>query len=468
MESAASGGGSGARSSSPEWVADAESSEVLSRLPELMRSTDQSLAYALAVLERVACQVDDERQTRAMLRVLVLHATPHPALTRQLVEVIGCHENPTWLVEVAAQLCDSGEGGIDMIVEQYKELLSRDRAFLVPVIGSLGELPLPAALKGQVLGMMQESLSIVDEADVPTVVRALLASLSPSTRVSIVRTLRQHATSLPSSSLPLVVELVGSALRADGAAASAYLQAVRRERGALSSLDIAILVVLGSRRGDRGSVHTVVLGCVRAGTLRLETLRATIGAPSHELEGGEAGGVHLLDMSYTPTWLALVDSLGRHATAGEERVAAVIVAVYTTLFSAHVMARFEIVGALLRASIAPPLVTLQPTARPAARASAASGRPAAVAASWCGGMCGMVADSASRALVALASSELSALSDYAHLMEEALYHVAGERLAYERLCAVLGAMAAAKDGLLGNLLVFCRKQLFSEIGRAHV
>ena len=135
---------------------------MLRRLPELMRSTDQSLSYALAVLERVACQTDDEKHTRALLRMLELHATPHPALTRQLVEVIGCHEHPTWLVEVAAQLCDSGESGIDMIVDLYKELLSRDRAFLVPVIGSLGELPLPASLKGQVLGMMQESLSIVE------------------------------------------------------------------------------------------------------------------------------------------------------------------------------------------------------------------------------------------------------------------------------------------------------------------
>ena len=276
------------------------------------------------------------------------------------------------------------------------------------------------------------------------------------------------ANSLPLGSLPLVVELVGSALRADAAAASVYLQAVRSERRALSSLDIAILVILGSRRGDRGSVYGVVLECVRAGTLHLETLRATIGMPDSDaqLQRGSAAGAQLLDMSYTPTWLALVDSLGRNASAGEERVAAVIVAVYTALFCAHPMGRFEIVGALLRASIVPPLIVLQPAAR-AARSSTkgqqvvgTSGRQEAASSS---GTCGLVADSASRALVALGSSELSALSDFAHLMEEALYHVAGEQLAYDRLCAVLGAMAAAKDGLLGNLMVFCRKQLFSAV-----
>ena len=40
---------------------------------------DQGLAYALAVLERVACQLDDESDTKAMLRMLV--PTVHPRHT---------------------------------------------------------------------------------------------------------------------------------------------------------------------------------------------------------------------------------------------------------------------------------------------------------------------------------------------------------------------------------------------------
>ena len=437
-----------------EDVAEAEVQELLSKLPELMRSTEHNLHFALAVLERVACQADGERETRALLRMLALHATPHPALTRQLVEVMGCHESPTWLVEVAAQLCDAGEEGINLVVEQYKELLTRDRAFLVPVIGSLGELPLPAALKGQVLGMMQESLSIVEEADVPTVVRALLASLSPSTRASTVQTLRRHASGLPPSALPLVVELIGSALRADGAAASAFLQAVRREHAALTSLDVAVLVMLGSRRSDRGSVYAIMLGCIRAGTLQEATLRSTIGVPAQRATDEPA--VPLLDMSYAPTWLAMVDSLARQASAGERRVATMIVSVYAALFATHVLARSEIVGALLRASIAPPMVSAAAGAKVPRQAARQAPGPAASTV-----QCTMVADSASQALAVLAAADLKALAEHAHLLEEAVYHVAGERLAYERLCSVLASMVAVKDGLLSNLLVFCRKQLFS-------
>ena len=128
-------------SAGTEWVAEAEAEELLSRLPELMRTTDQSLAYALAVLERVACQVsslslslcvavalslclsvslclrlsliscgllqvDDETQTKALLRMLVLYATPHPALTRQLVEVRaeGLVERSLWVVAAVLPL----------------------------------------------------------------------------------------------------------------------------------------------------------------------------------------------------------------------------------------------------------------------------------------------------------------------------------------------------------------------------
>ena len=120
-------------SAGTDWVAEEEAEEVLSRLPELMRTTDQSLAYALAVLERVACQVpslspclpvsvspcrrlslfscgllqvDDETHTKALLRMLVLYATPHPALTRQLVEVRAERllEKSLWVVAVILPL----------------------------------------------------------------------------------------------------------------------------------------------------------------------------------------------------------------------------------------------------------------------------------------------------------------------------------------------------------------------------
>ena len=45
-----------------------------------------------------------------------------------------------------------------LLVDSYKELLSRDRSFLVPVINSLGELQLPDELKPQVLGLIERPI----------------------------------------------------------------------------------------------------------------------------------------------------------------------------------------------------------------------------------------------------------------------------------------------------------------------
>ena len=140
---------------------------------------------AVAVLERIGCSTDDEGDTRSLLRELALFAIPHRALTQTLSEVIGVHDNPGWLVEVAAQICDHEPEGINMVVDCYKELLSRGRSLLVPVIGSLGELPLPDELKVEVLGVIQGSLGIVEDDDVPTVIHALLVRLCPPLRPGI-------------------------------------------------------------------------------------------------------------------------------------------------------------------------------------------------------------------------------------------------------------------------------------------
>ena len=42
-----------------------------------------------------------------------------------------------------SQVCDSSHEGVMLLVAAFKEILSRDRAHLVPVVGALGALRLP-------------------------------------------------------------------------------------------------------------------------------------------------------------------------------------------------------------------------------------------------------------------------------------------------------------------------------------
>ena len=73
-------------------------------------------------------------------------------------------------------------------------------------------------------GLLQAALAIVDEDDVPIIVRALLNALSSVTRADILRSIRSHGAQLPPSALPLVVEMLGTTLRVDAAAACTYLE----------------------------------------------------------------------------------------------------------------------------------------------------------------------------------------------------------------------------------------------------
>ena len=483
-------------------ICGAPAHELVTRLPSILCSCghQQNLRVALAVLDRLGSSTDDEHHTRGLLHALAMHATSHGALTDRFVEVLSAHENPRWFVEVASQICDHSEEGIQKLVGQYKELLSRDRTFLVPVISSLGELPLPDALKMQMLGLMQESLDIVEEADVPTVMRALLAAISAATRPKIIQALRRYgASSVSAGSLPQVVEIFGAALQADSASATVFLQAVRRER-ALSPMDVATLVILVNRRSDRTTVRRVVLGSIRSGSLTPRVVQRAIG-------GGRQNQHHqapplLEPSSHLHMWLSLVEAVTEQASngstasaptgiifspaasspQGERRVRAVLVAIYASIFCAHdtyAAYRGDVISAVLRACLFPRDGSscyrrhrLQVQQQRRDREQQATARAAAEPATrgkrerqqmpWAPQPCSISADAASGALLVMAVKAPAALSEQSGLLEEALYHTGGEKLAYTRICSVLARLALTHaEGLWGSLLIFCQKQLFA-------
>ena len=181
----------------------------LSRAPHLLRtgSSSRRLAAAKALLEQLALLDADDRadvdRARKLLRVLSLHwsvadaadAADGVGLAPTVVELLETCDPPIQmlLVESASQLlCGGGSGGsgsgvghgsggVEMLVEAYKELLAADRSFLTPIVGSLSDLPLSAALKEEVLALTQVALSLVDEQDVPVVVKALLSTVTAAT-----------------------------------------------------------------------------------------------------------------------------------------------------------------------------------------------------------------------------------------------------------------------------------------------
>jgi hypothetical protein len=96
------------------------------------------------------------------------------------VEVLSVTEFPELIIDALSTIAGDTEFELDIIIEKYKELINIDRKLLVPIIGSLAEFDLSKTVRNQAFQMCGAALSIVDETDVPTVVRTLLHTMSKS------------------------------------------------------------------------------------------------------------------------------------------------------------------------------------------------------------------------------------------------------------------------------------------------
>ena len=146
----------------------------LEKLVPRLRYPDTLLQAATILLDRIRDGLEDESGTKLILRAIALHAEPHPAVTEQVVQLVYFCDCPAVIVDVISQISGASEPEVNLIVEQFKELLKGDRELLVPILGSLADLTLPESLCMETFHLATAALSIVDEGDLPAVVRTLL------------------------------------------------------------------------------------------------------------------------------------------------------------------------------------------------------------------------------------------------------------------------------------------------------
>lgn len=415
-----------------------------------MDTPPSAVQAAIDAVAQLASTMDDETATRQTLRNVALNATPHPALTRQFVELLSCHENPQFLIEFAAHICDGEAAGMQALFDQYRDLLSRDRSFLVPVIGSLGQLPLPEAIKLEVLDLVRNALAVVEEDDVLTVVRALLSSLSASTAAAIIRTLRQQYCSLPMHCTPLVVEMLGATLRVDTEIAAIFLQTLHDDAVPLSTIDVATLVVLAGRRNDRQQILRCFAQMIERGLLHPACLRDVI----------EQRHVALLSESYAPTWLLVVEHL-REGEAGCMAIKPFVEQIYLSLFISYEMLRPEIVGKLIETLTVVELLQNKWGPKRHKGCSGDGQRGSALGQQQGRQAPCKVLHRAAQLLMLLEHQHARLLNEHAHLLEEALSHTCGDPVAYGYLCCLAAKMATINERMMSALIIFCRKSSFS-------
>ena len=131
---------------------------------------------------------------RRILQTLSAHGSWSARLTAQLLEFL-----PLLSAAVARevlpalpQIVGESDNEVRLLLEALKQLMSAERTLLLPVIGTLGEVQLPEALKPELAQLALGALPLADESDLPTLVRCLMHSLNAANASLALRGLRQQ------------------------------------------------------------------------------------------------------------------------------------------------------------------------------------------------------------------------------------------------------------------------------------
>ena len=245
----------------------------------LLRDADTQVAIAVELLDLIAPDTA-LADARLVVRTLATHCTArHSAVTAQLLALLmvfdSCERAPVvlLLLDVVPQFVPSDAPTAD-VVAALKALLQSDRAYLVPILGALSELPLSASSKRDMLDLSLAALEIVDSSDVPTVVRTLLRTMSKQTCDTIVRAIRDECAVLPHAARSVVQEVLSQALRVNGLAVTGFLKSIgdAKDTKGIQRLDLFVLLTLVSRPLTRGAATRATLRAARAGALTFDAL----------------------------------------------------------------------------------------------------------------------------------------------------------------------------------------------------
>eukprot|EP00940_MAST-03C_sp_MAST-3C-sp2_P000606 g606.t1 len=212
----------------------------------------------------------------------------------QLLEMCqSCEETELALaiVDILPELI--GEGSSILIQTTFEHLMSMldyDRSYLVPVIGCLAAMSLNEKQRIQLFTITKASLRVVEESDVPAVVRALLRATDARCADQVAALVRRYSQSstLCLSTRSLVYTIVTEAVQLRSTAANAFLKAIEDalvgivnegsaaaddndddangkrshqrdiKSAKLVTLDLVVLVALISKRHSRASAIRVV------------------------------------------------------------------------------------------------------------------------------------------------------------------------------------------------------------------
>jgi hypothetical protein len=247
-----------------DFIDSIDIEELLKIIPELLRDADTQVETASHLINRIVMANDTEQDVKRILRTMAGNLTPNSAITEQLLELLECYQNPILIIEALPEIVGSSIKEIQMVIEKYKQILTVDRSFLLPIIGSLSQLQLPEKMKTDVFLLTVSALNIVEEDDLPTVVRTLLHSMTKELAGDIIESIRKETRNLSSKALPMIVEVLSNALKISKLAVNRFFKAVSTSK--LYKLDILLLLIMVNN--PQVKISTNALNILMQGLIR--------------------------------------------------------------------------------------------------------------------------------------------------------------------------------------------------------
>jgi len=268
-------------------------------LPPLLRDEDTRIDAATCLARRLQLQVDSSSETAAAVRLLCTHCASDDFLLELFLELLVSVEHKAPIIHsIALSAVDASEQQIQAVLDAYRELLVQDRAFLVPIVGSISELQLTPGQRESFLSLVEGSLSVVDDGDVPTMVSALLQLTTSANAVKIIRAVRAEAVHVTTEISTLLAPPMVASIRARSLCARAYIAELSRT-APLTSMDVLVVAGLLQVPSMRRAAAGALFAAIRIHPPSVSLLHTTLSSGA----GNDPANIHFV-------YVTLQQSLG--------------------------------------------------------------------------------------------------------------------------------------------------------------
>jgi hypothetical protein len=252
----------------------------MEHLPRPSHSDDDvfHLQPALEMVGELVLAGGDKAKCDRILKALVSSCQPHPLLTKELVFLLATFELPAMLIPYLPRLVGDEVEEVEMVVNHLKDMMEADRDLLVLIIGTMSELSLSTAMKREVCDITIAALKVVDESDMPTIIRTMLKSLTTKTGGKVMASIRRESTTLSDSGELLVMEVISDALQSNMDTVFLYFDSVFDDKSSdgLVLLDLMVIQILIGSPRNSAVASNVTIEMVRRSWLTCGLMEALV------------------------------------------------------------------------------------------------------------------------------------------------------------------------------------------------